>query len=773
MKGILLFLAAVLAAFTPSKAQTSLDTYDQSLTGSNAMLRQGVKDSLSTDKKEIPKGIRVWTVDRQFGDITRQPLDTLTHLFNNSVYTHGLYGEYNTLGNLGSPRINRVFSDRQNDGEDFFFTAPYDYFLRRPDEFLFTNTLSPYANLTYMFCGNRLNGEDNFRAKYGINAGKRIGIGFDIKYLYERGYYNSQSTSLLDINFYGSYIGEQYQAHLLFTTDRIKITENGGITDDYYITHPEAFDDNYATSEIPTMLESTWNRNKGTHAFLTHRYSLGFSRKVKMTEEEIAAKKFALESQKENEGKDKNKKGRGADGEYGDEEDEEDETVYAGRPDNAIIMGDDNPDLHVTDSIATNMQLDVAKADSIAAAEAAIAEEEQWMKTEFVPVTSFIHTLQYDTNERIYQSYITPTDYYANEYFDSTAIKGDSIFDKTKFHRIRNTVAVSLLEGFNKWVFAGLKAFATSDLQHYELPDKYNRLASYNTHNLSIGAQMSRTQGTAFHYNVTAETWLLGDEQGQLKIQGAIDFNFPLFGDTMSLKARGFFYNETPNYYLRHYHSQHYWWDDDLGKSTHTRLEGILDYQKTHTTLRFAVDEMTNYTYMNSRYALLDSLGRFGNSVTVQQCGDAITVLTAAIKQHFILGPLNWETVLTWQKSTKQDVLPVPALNLYTNLYIRLRIARVLIMEMGGDMRYFTSYAAPDYIPAIGQFVTQGNEEKVKIGNYPLINVYANFNLKGTRFFIMYTHLNCGSGNKNYFLTPHYPLNRSVLRIGLSWTFYN
>ncbi|MCD8282446.1 MAG: putative porin, partial [Prevotella sp.] len=205
----------------------------------------------------------------------------------------------------------------------------------------------------------------------------------------------------------------------------------------------------------------------------------------------------------------------------------------------------------------------------------------------------------------------------------------------------------------------------------------------------------------------------------------------------------------------------------------HTHIEGILDYRKTRTLLRFAVDEMTNYTYLCGTFASVDSLGRLANSVGVKRSSDAITVLTASLKQHFVLGPLNWETVLTWQKSTKQDAVPVPTLNIYTNLYLRLRIARVLLTEFGGDMRYFTAYAAPDYCPGVGQYVVQGNDEKVKIGSYPTINIYANFNLKGTRFFVMYTHLNCGSGNSSYFLTPHYPLNRKIFRLGISWNFFN
>lgn len=64
--------------------------------------------------------------------------------------------------------------------------------------------------------------------------------------------------------------------------------------------HPELSPKSFATNEIPTVLQQNWNRNDNQHIFFTHRYNVGFSRKVKMTEEEIKAKKFAMESAKDN-----------------------------------------------------------------------------------------------------------------------------------------------------------------------------------------------------------------------------------------------------------------------------------------------------------------------------------------------------------------------------------------------------------------------------------------------------------------------------------------
>ena len=88
-------------------------------------------------------------------------------------------------------------------------------------------------------------------------------------------------------------------------------------------------------------------------------------------------------------------------------------------------------------------------------------------------------------------------------------------------------------------------------------------------------------------------------------------------------------------------------------------------------------------------------------------------------------------------------------------------------------VRYFTKYYAPDYSPALGQYAIQAGTSRVKTGNYPIVNAYANFHLKRTRFFVMMSHINGGSGSKEYFLTPHYPLNGRIFRFGLSWNFYN
>lgn len=773
----LLFCAATL----PVAAQNDFN-YNEDSQFRPQTNRKVNTDSLGSDK-EIPKGIKVWTVDERFGDTKAAVVDTLQHMYMNSTFTEGLRGEYNTLGNMGTARLNRIFIDRRNTQGNFIFTEPYDYIVNPVSDFHFTNTYSPITNITLNSCGDKVTGEDDFKAMFAVNANKRLGAGFRFDYKYGRGYYNAQSTSHFKYTMWASYLGDRYQAHFLFSTNHEKMTENGGITNDDYIKHPEIYTESFATNEIPTVLEQNWNRLDNQHIFFTHRYNVGFSRKVKMTEEEIKAKKFAMASKKENaeeNAKEEARKKAKEQGKKFDEKayDKQQGAKFSGRPDGAKIAGDEP----AKDSDAKDIRNDStriavngkAAADSLLAIQKKNAEDSLFYKSEYVPVTSFIHTVKFDNYRRIYEAYQTPADYYLKEYYDAGRLTGDSIYDQTKHWHMKNTFAIAMLEGFNKWAKAGLKAFASYDLRHYELPTMEGGFEKYNEHALSVGGQLSKQEGKTLHYNAVAEIGLTGVDAGTLAIDGNVDVNIPFLGDTLQVRGDAFFHRETPSFYYRNYHARHLWWENDLDKTIHTRIMGTLSFPKTRTKLRVAVDEIKNYTYFSQSYDITEEGLRTGVIVIPMQESGGINLLTAQLEQNFRLGILNWENQFTYQHSSKESVLPVPAFNAYTNLYIKFKVVKVLNVDLGADMRYFTSYEAPDYSPYMGQYTVQGNgENNVKIGNYPIVNVYANVHIKHTRFFVMMSHINAGQGDKNYFFAPHYPMNERVFRIGVSWNFFN
>ena len=632
-------------------------------------------DSANVEVKGLPPKLYMWRINNQLGDRTIIPADTAYHHFQNLNLTEGLTGHYNYLGNMGSPRLSRIFFDRR-DAEPTIFLEPFSSFFVRPTEFNFTNSNVPYTNLAYFKAGNKVNGEERFKSYFSVNANKRLAFGFNIDYLYGRGYYNNQSTAYFNAALFGSYIGDRYQLQAIYSNNYLKTNENGGIEDDRYITAPEEMAQGqreYESTNIPTKLNATTNRNHDFYVFLTHRYNLGFHRDIAQAE------------------------------------------------------NDTTP-----------------------------------VKQEFVPVTSFIHTLQVERARHTFNSGddMREKNYYQNTYMNPEV---PGARDTTTYIGVKNTVGIALQEGFNKYAKAGLTAFASYKINKYTLMNMNGapKADKYNENEFYVGGELTKKQGNVLHYHAIGEVGVAGKAIGQFDVKGDLDLNFRLWKDTVSLIARGVISNKLAPFYMRHYHSKHFMWDNDMDKEFRTRVEGELNIARWKTRLRAGVENIKNYTYFNQQAVPEQKDGR-------------VQVISASLNQDFKLGIFHLDNEVTWQKTSDETVLPLPDLSLYHNFYMQFKLAKkVLNVQLGADVRYFTKYNAPAYMPAIQNFHLQPTNDQVEIGGYPIVNVYANLHLKRTRFYVMMYHVNQGMSKPNYFLSPHYPINPRVLKFGLSWNFYD
>ena len=687
------------------------------------------RDTTQAEDKIIPIGSYAWNIDERFGNITPVDVDTLPNNFQNFNLTAGPTGQYNFLGNLGSPRLSRLFMDRKP-YSNFIFADPFDYFYTPVSEFQFTNTLSPITNLSYHSCGNKQDGEDRLRAYFASNINKISGIGFKLDYLYGRGYYNNQATSLFNGSLYGYYLDDRYNMHAWISVNHMRMGENGGIENDDYITHPEDFTRSYGSRDIPTILSENWNRNEDQTYYLTHRYNLGFYKDIEL----LDSLRPVMPA---------------------------DSVLLKGLRDSLFTV------YQKADTAYQHAVMDSLRNDFMA---------KQDNPQDFVPVTSFIHTLRIRNAKHTVYSYDTPDHYYADLFYGDP----NNMSDRTRGYAIQNTLGIALREGFNKWAKAGLTAFASHEYRHYTMPDLNGGnkiIRSYSENNISVGGQLSKREGKTLHYDVTGEVTLLGEDVGQFDVEGRADLNFRLFKDTVQLAARAFVKNLNPSFYMRHYHSQFAWWDNDLDKEFRTRIEGTLSLKRTRTALTVGVENIKNYAYFaTDKIAYNDEGGQFAgysNRISVKQYGSSVQVFSARLNQNFKFGILHWDNEVAYQKPSNQDILPLPDLSAYSNLYIVFHIAKVLRVQLGGDVRYFTEYYAPDYAPIIQQFTVQSPETRMKLGNYPICNAYVNLFLKHCRFYVNVNHVNNGTGNKNAFLVPHYPINPMNIHFGLSWNFFN
>ncbi len=385
---------------------------------------------------------------------------------------------------------------------------------------------------------------------------------------------------------------------------------------------------------------------------------------------------------------------------------------------------------------------------------------------EFVPVASVVFTSHYKQQYRRFLSYDTAAvavngvpmqridTFYNNRFY-----KG-AVDDSVRFSSFKNTVALSLREGFRDWVKFGLTAFLEYDLRQYSMIDSTSsgRRFSHRENAVTIGGVLSKQQGENFLFNIRADMGVLGANLGEFRALGTIETGFEIAGKRTTLTAEAYLKNLRPKYLQEHYHSKYYWWDKEWGDTRRVYAGGKLFIPFTNTTFHLGVENIQNYIY-------------FDRDRNITQENGSVQILSARVDQNLHLGVFHWDNQLVYQTSSNEEVIPVPLLSVYSNMYLKTKIVNELTLQFGVDAHYHTSYYAPGYEPALLQFY---NQREKQVGNYPIATIYANMHLKQTRFFVMY--YNAASTiwkPREYFSLPGYPVNPSIIKLGVSVNLHN
>ena len=382
---------------------------------------------------------------------------------------------------------------------------------------------------------------------------------------------------------------------------------------------------------------------------------------------------------------------------------------------------------------------------------------------QFIPVSSIIYTFDYSNRSRkFYTSDSTNLNRYY-EYIDHLNPNRKKILptDSTSYFSLKNTLGLSLREGFSSWAKFDLTAYISQDIRQFTLMDTTIVPTVADQYATYIGGELAKRTGKILRYNAQASFGVVGANLGDFNLSGTIETRIPFLKDTASVSATGYIKNLSPTFYENHYHSQYFWWDTSFVKVKKVYIGGKITVPHTKTEIGAGVENITQYIYFDA------------TGYPVQDHGN-IQVLAVNLQQNFKLSGLHWDNQVVYQTSTNQEILPLPALSAYSSLYLQFDIAKVLTIQLGGNVHYWTRYYSPTYEPAIQQFKLQSESGKIKVGEYPLIGGFLNCHLKQTRFFLEYYNL--GSlfiSPPEYFSIPHYPVNPPLLKLGLSIDFYN
>lgn len=384
-------------------------------------------------------------------------------------------------------------------------------------------------------------------------------------------------------------------------------------------------------------------------------------------------------------------------------------------------------------------------------------EQERKLKNDstvfdFVPVTSFIHTIKYENAKKRY------TENGHNTYYTNTHYSTDNTKDSVRYQNLSNTLALTLEEKFNTLLRFGLAAFVEHELvrnTNYSVGFKF--IDQYEQ-NIYVGGQISKRLGQTIRYGIRGQLAVAGTRLGDFGIKGDLTTNLQLFADTVSFIANGKIESVTPECFLNRYYSNHFVWENNFAKTFDIRLNSRLTSKRTGLSLGFDIANITNYIY-------------FDHSAMPTQHTGSLQVMAFDLTADLRFGKFHLDNKAVYQITADKDILPLPDFAIYSTLYYKNTFFGVLLTQLGVSARYHTAYYGNAYMPATGQFYLQNS---TLTGNFPDLNVYANFHLKRIRFYFQYAHLNMYNfGGKGYQLMPNYPINPATFQMGLSWAFYN
>ncbi len=377
----------------------------------------------------------------------------------------------------------------------------------------------------------------------------------------------------------------------------------------------------------------------------------------------------------------------------------------------------------------------------------------------FRPIVGLIYGFELNFNKHDFkEDESNDSAFWQNTYYPE-----DYTLDKIRFNQITNFVQLKQYENANRKYSFGKRAFAGLEVNNGSMPgiqlsDTIHQRTNISYSNAFVGGGIFKETGRFWKWNFDGRLYLTGRKIGQTEFNGLIYKPLVIFGDSAaSVSFRGSLLNRVPDYFQEDFRSNHFQWDQNLKAEQRLVLGGAFKLPERSAEVGGDYAIINNFVYNNSE-AIPD------------QTSKELLVLSAYVDKDFHFRTLHLRTRILWQKPSDETYIHLPEWSAFVSGYFQFTISKVLLAQIGSDVRYNTQYYADAYEPATGIFYLQ-NEKKY--GNYPYIDVYANLRLKRTRVFFKYMNLGTHFLNGEYMTTPHYPMNRATFRLGVSWAFYD
>jgi len=665
--------------------------------------------SQEPDTTETTK-IRAWTLT-DLG--LRDSVAMDTSLFDSHQYNPGA-GQIN-LGHLASPMLHHLYHQRKQ--HPFLFLTPYQAYLKSDQRTRYINTRYPFTFLKYGSSTEK-NYEDRLVVRHSQNVNEKLNVGLDLDLSASNKFYeDDRSLNGRFINIFGSYQTEPWSLYANVNINTINIQETGGISNRIdFEEDPKPI--------IPANLQDAKNviRNRSFH--LTQTLSL---KKTSLSQIKLLDQ---IDQQTMR---------------------QQEDTIS--RPQPSDMPGDTIEGDSIRQDTLLPDTTEVTREDTTHSQQPADSLKKS-DQTKFY----LYHHLALRTNRKRFTQ-DNPLDEFYSRYpifMDST-----QTVDEARQRSIGNQF---------KLVYSNRFARVSTGMDHelirYEYvraqPDtgapNYNLLNQRTYNNLALTASLNFHTDSSFMFDSRGKYYLSGFRGGDLLLYGTLR---KTLGNNL-LVLKGSYERYEPDYFFQHYNANHFRWDQELSKTREIEAEMQFHLNSWRTRFSFKPSLIRYFTY-------LDTMGR-----AAQYSGE-LQLLTASVEKDFQLWKFHSTNKVVFQYANPNDVLSLPTFYVYHRFAFRHRIHfrvtdGILDTQLGWSVYYTTGYNPDGYIPDLGMYHRQDDE---LLGNRPLFNLFANIQIKRTRLFVKFYHLNSFLLPRDYYTAPGYPRTPLKIKFGVSWSFYD
>ena len=278
---------------------------------------------------------------------------------------------------------------------------------------------------------------------------------------------------------------------------------------------------------------------------------------------------------------------------------------------------------------------------------------------------------------------------------------------------------------------------------------------------ISAGAKWN-TKIKKIALDVKAASTFIGDRKGNYLKASASFIKDSLF----TVKATLLQNSKAPNYNFilnQSDYKAYNWYNADF-KNEHTRSLLFEFNSDKWLDASAQITQLDNYTYLSDTIS--------GLQTKPMQFAGTINYVKVKASKAIKYKKFTLDNTLMYQAvANGEAVFRVPTLVTRNSIYFTDDVfkKKPMYLQTGITFKYFTKYYANAYNPVLAEFNIQN---AVEIGNYPVIDVFANARVRNMRIFLKAEHVNSFFTKKNYYAAPNYPYRDFVVRFGIVWNFF-